>query len=469
MARLVHNAVLMVACLWAPNHLHWPSDPLSRAGTNPQLVAALRIHEGEDIFVFLADCTEIIAQGSSHLILHSYTYSFKLEHVHSLKLLLVCSTLGLILWRAALYGGSTAEITPLESFIASPEFKSLTDRQTGRRVHIIGMTDRGFSRLPAHLKAKFHLLHPDLLAGAAQFSEVHAAWKQVLLCISAVYLLSIQWQQGLRARVEITNRFVKLHRAFTHSGSPHAALWQMEYFVDIMCALANVHHFWRSAQGHSLVIDIPDLHVHLARMRHFVQLFLRSASSLDLELYPKQPTQPSSDRLDAWQCVLDSLPHTQDVNDAINRVLTLRAEALLHRTPADKYGDNLINYERIKWTHTFPDERAKQLCLSHYVLLLEFCIESLPDCSHHIYVQAAVHPSQRNYLLHYARISYRNLATPPRPEAFELHSSGCSCEDGYVGFICGAAKQAFLGRVGFAHMCKHCSSRSTQPSAIRLL
>ena len=118
MARIVHNAVLMVACLWGPNHPHWPSDPLSRAAMNPQLAAALR-KDDEDVFVFLADCTEIIAQGSSHLILHSYTYSFKLEHVHSLKLLLVCSTLGLILWRAALYGGSTAEITPLESFLSS--------------------------------------------------------------------------------------------------------------------------------------------------------------------------------------------------------------------------------------------------------------------------------------------------------------------------------------------------------------
>jgi len=145
MARLVHNAVLMVACLWAPNHLHWPSDPLSRAGMNPQLAEALRIDEGEDIFVFLADCTEIIAQGSSHLILHSYTYSFNLEHVHSLKLLLVCSTLGLILWRAALYGGSTAEITPLESFITSIEFRLLTERHHSRRLHIVGMTDRGFS------------------------------------------------------------------------------------------------------------------------------------------------------------------------------------------------------------------------------------------------------------------------------------------------------------------------------------
>lgn len=155
-----------------------PSDPLSRAAMNPQLAAALRKDE-EDVFVFLADCTEIIAQGSSHLILHSYTYSFKLEHVHSLKLLLVCSTLGLILWRAALYGGSTAEITPLESFLSSTEFRLLTERSHNRRLHVIGMTDRGFSRLPAHLKAKFHLLHPDLLEGAAQFSEVHAAWKQV--------------------------------------------------------------------------------------------------------------------------------------------------------------------------------------------------------------------------------------------------------------------------------------------------
>lgn len=143
----------------------------------------------------------------------------------------------------------------------------------------------------------------------------------------------------------------------------------MESFVDIMCAIANAHHFWRGVQGHLLETDI---HVHLARMRHFVQLYSRIASSLELELYPKQLAQPSSDRMDAWQCVLDSLPHTQDGNDAINRVLTRRAEALLHRTPADKYASNLIDYTRAKWTHTFPDERAKQLCLSHYVLPLEF-------------------------------------------------------------------------------------------------
>lgn len=212
----------------------------------------------------------------------------------------------------------------------------------------------------------------------------------------------------------------------------------MEYFVDIMCAIANAHHFWRSVQGNSLVTGMPDLHVHLARIRHFVHLYSCVNSSLELELHPKQVVQPSSDRADAWQCVLDSLPHTQDINEAINRVLTRRAETLLHHTPTDKYASDLIDYGRAKWTHTFPDERAKQLCLSHYVLLLEFGLESLSDYSHRIYVQVAVHPSQRNYLLHHARISYPNLATPPGPDAFDLHSSGCSCEDGYVGFISAA-------------------------------
>jgi hypothetical protein len=101
MARIVHNAVLMVACLWAPNLFHWPSDPVSREAIHPLLAPALRVAEGEDIFVFLADCTEIIAQASSHLILHSYTYSFKLEHVHSLKLFLVwCYFLARsVIWR----------------------------------------------------------------------------------------------------------------------------------------------------------------------------------------------------------------------------------------------------------------------------------------------------------------------------------------------------------------------------------
>src|ERR1700733_12224871 len=102
----------------------------------------------------------------------------------------------------------------------------------------------------------------------------------------ALCLLTYEWQQGLRARVEIANRFVKLHRAFAHSGSPHAVLWQMEYFVDVMCALANAHHLWHNAPAGSLMTEIPDLHVHLARMRHFVQLFSRSASSLELELHP---------------------------------------------------------------------------------------------------------------------------------------------------------------------------------------
>jgi hypothetical protein len=196
-----------------------------------------------------------------------------------------------------------------------------------------------------------------------------------------------------------------LHRAFTHSGLPHATLWQMEYFADIMCALANAHHLWQDAQAHVLGIDIPDIHVHLARMREFARLHARAPSSLEHELFPVQHAEPSSDHAEVWQCVLDSLPH--------------------------KYGSNLIDYERVKWTHTFPDDRARQLCLSHYVLLLEFGIASLSDCSNYIYVQATMHPSQRNHLLHCVQISYRNVAIPPGPEAFELHSSGCSCEDGY--------------------------------------
>ena len=242
--------------------------------------------------------------------------------------------------------------------------------------------------------------------------------------------------------VEIANRFVKLHQSFTHSGLAHATLWQMEFFVEIMCALANAHEYWRKDSSHKVRTDILDLQVHIERAHYFSQLMSRSPSSLETFLHPAHTVAPDSDRAEAWKCALDSIPHTKHCDASINCVLTHRAVELLRRTSSDKYGSPLFDYGRATWTHKFPDERAKHLCLAHYVLLLEFAIAPLVESSRLIYVQATIHPSQRNHLIHYALISYRLVPVTPSVESFELHSSGCSCEGGYACLLADAVSSS---------------------------
>ena len=243
----------------------------------------------------------------------------------------------------------------------------------------------------------------------------------------------------------------------------------MEYFADLMCAHANAHHAWHRNIDPSSPAMAPDLRVHITRLEFFVNLFDRMHSSLGLELRPAALAVPTADRVDAWKCVIDSLPSSSTADSAINSALKHRAQELLRKTTASKYASDVIDYTHAKWVHVFPDDRAHQLCRAHYVLLLEFALQPQASGPHSIVVQATVHPSQRNYTTHFAQISYLNSAETPSAQAFALQSSACSCEAGCAACGCCSNLICCLGGTGSARMCKRYFSRSLPPSATQLV
>lgn len=167
---------MLVALLWAPNYLCLRATREEAHRWTAEDLAATFGERADDTLVLVADCAEIISRGSLNLLEQLYLYSFKLEHVHSLKLFTVCFTTGLIACRAPLYGGSSPEIAPMEHFLVSDDFKRL---QAVFGTRIILFCDRGFSRLSKDLLGRVHLLHPGLEAAGGSDSASHAVWKLV--------------------------------------------------------------------------------------------------------------------------------------------------------------------------------------------------------------------------------------------------------------------------------------------------
>lgn len=183
MSDLLHNAALFVALLWAPLHFYWPtSADERRAWTSGRVKETV----GSDLFVLLADNTELVCESSGNLILQSFLYSAKMAHLHSIKLFTICSSRRRIVWRAPLFGGVTKEITGMERFLSSAEFAKL-DRE---HVRVCMFTDRGFRDLPLELQNKIHLLTPGLLDERHSYPQGHSVWKQVR-CSLLLHILAL--------------------------------------------------------------------------------------------------------------------------------------------------------------------------------------------------------------------------------------------------------------------------------------
>ena len=173
---LIRNAAIFVALLWAPRYFRWCESlhELQR-WTKESFLAMLSVPH-DKACILLADLTELICESFTELILQSYLYSSKLKHTHSVKLFTVCTTLKRIIWRAALFGGSSSEDVPFEVFLKSREFLALL---AAGAEHIFLLTDRGIFRYRKVSAQEVHHLTPGLLPPGGHYPEGHCVWKQV--------------------------------------------------------------------------------------------------------------------------------------------------------------------------------------------------------------------------------------------------------------------------------------------------
>ena len=125
----------------------------------------------------------------------------------------------------------------------------------------------------------------------------------------------------------------------------------------------------------------------------------------------------------AWNWLLQQAP---ELDFEYGLLLRMHAERQIHAITNPLLGGEVLPYSKVAWSHTYPDKRAHALYQSHHILFVEFCLAA--DAGEFV-IQATVHPSMRNYLLHYPTLH------PPlreRNKAFSMTSHTCSCEDGCV-------------------------------------
>lgn len=139
--------------------------------------------------------------------------------------------------------------------------------------------------------------------------------------------------------------------------------------------------------------------------------------------------QPPDSLQALWNVLLENFPANESV---ISTVLLARAQSILRKVSGSVYCSEELNYTKAVWTHEYPDHRAEALVRAHFVLMLQLCARPAPSGRSELFVQAVVHPSERNQLSHYSRVSmWQSL----RSEQFSLLSARCSCEDGYAAIL----------------------------------
>ena len=226
---------------------------------------------------------------------------------------------------------------------------------------------------------------------------------------------------------------MKLHRDFSHSGLSHSELHSLEWFVEIMCAMANVPVVCPFGQLPHPGIA-PSTDTHRFRLDFFTELYSKHrqcAPLIDFSLRAARVAMQPPESLQAlWELLMENMP--SDIN-VIKTLLKERAQCILHKITGDVYCSKQLEYAKAVWTHDYPDRRAYALVHAHYILLVQLCSKSAPNGRSELFVQAAIHPSERNTLIHYARISMWQTL---RNESFSLLSSRCSCEDGYAAVLC---------------------------------
>ena len=221
---------------------------------------------------------------------------------------------------------------------------------------------------------------------------------------------------------------MKVHRDFSHGGLSHSELSSLEWFVEIMCAVANVHAVCPFGPWPHPGIT-PSTPTHHLRLEFFAELYSKHqcAPLIDFSMYAtRTAAQPPESLRALWDVVMENLPCGTNI---IKSLLKERAEHILHSISGDVYCSKQLQYSKAVWTHEYPDRRAHALVRAHYIQLVQLCAKPARNGRAELFVQAVVHPSERNTLVHHARISMWQTL---RNESFSLLSSRCSCEAGYV-------------------------------------
>jgi hypothetical protein len=201
-------------------------------------------------------------------------------------------------------------------------------------------------------------------------------------------------------------------------------VYDLEWVVDILCARANAHLVCPSGNFPSLSI-FPDWSAQLERARFFHDIYCPSTVSSAFSLAPPHLATPEPFHRLMWKLVTECLP-TNDLQYGV--ILCAHAERWLKSIAKPELAADIIPYSRASWAHRFPDNRADALYRSHHVLLVEYCLASEPDSGQEFIVQATVHPSMRNYVLHFPTL---HLPVESTRGAFSMKKHTCSCEDGY--------------------------------------
>lgn len=468
MSDLLHNAALFVALLWAPRHFYWSADEADRVAWTSDAVKAAFSKQLSSVYVLLADNTEFMTESSDNLILQSFLFSSKAGHAHSVKLFTVTSSRHRLVWRAPLAGGVTKEITGVERFLESVEYKLL---QNAGVKSVYMFTDRGFRDLHPSAKAELHLLTPGLLDAQHTYPAGHCAWREVRHTVHFICVTCLQWQEGVRANVEVMNKFIKLSRIFSHAGLHHAGYLDLEFYVEILCALGNM----RAADpptpaplaksGERFTLS------HLLRLHLFASLYRPPPVPSNLlklnPVPPMWPATPAQEHLRMWRDILAAFPNEESV---LSEALSEHAKQLLHDAKRAEYLPQQVDYLNAVWTHRYLDHRARALVSTHYVLLIQFCMAHrvVPpqDGRFAYYVQATVHASQRSHHRHFPRIAF-DVMPPPKP--FRWHSAACSCEDGCVPCIVQARAHSVTEWTASARTYRRSYSRSSTPNSLTAL
>lgn len=260
------------------------------------------------------------------------------------------------------------------------------------------------------------------------------------------------------------NHFLKLTRTFSHYGLPHTELGNLEFYVEIMCALANkaARDRHRSAPPPTpMPISDPRLQLRLAFFRDIYAPRVPPTNLLNLNPVPADLEGVASpEHAELWDGIISVFPSTEL---EVAGMLRVRAEYLLHHAHRLDYYAPTIDYAHARWTHHFPDHRARALFDAHYVLLVSFCRNTLKDGRFGYVIQGTVHPSQRSTQRHYPRISFAYL---PPPSPFALDTSQCSCEDGYAARVCNRVAHSATEQMASVPTCRRFSSLYSTPRRI---
>lgn len=226
------------------------------------------------------------------------------------------------------------------------------------------------------------------------------------------------------------NKLMKPSRIFSHAGLHHSSYMQLEFYVEIMCALANM-----TAADPPAPAPLPKsgerfAPSHVQRLRFFASLYAPSPYPSNLlQLNPVPPmwcVVPAQEHHLMWREILAAFPDKEAV---LTEALLTRATEILHVAERAEYFPEHIDYHSAQWTHKYLDHRARALISAHYVLLVQYCMATQRDGRFAYVVQATVHASQRSHRRHFPRIIFDAL---PPPKPFRWHSAACSCENGCV-------------------------------------